>query len=73
MVFVECKMWIYRLEVTLEKAVEGVEWKRIVKDHSAKENRPHLPFSEGLDDLSAEDLLKVMRTLETQQQELVCA
>ena len=53
-----------RLEVTLEKAVEGVTWPHLLKDPEIAERRSHWPLSEGIEDeLSPEELQKAKHLL----------
>lgn len=54
-----------RLEVTLEKAVEGVTWPHLLKDPEvAERRRSHWPLSEGIEDeLSPEELQRAKHLL----------
>ena len=51
-----------RLEVTLEKQVEGVDWKYLLKDSSRSEGADtHYPLNQGLgDELSSEKLEEML-------------
>lgn len=54
----------FRLEVTLEKRVEGMTWTNLLKDLTGRERQDHLPLSEGLEDhLSPEELERAKKML----------
>ena len=52
----------FSLEVTLEKKVEGVVWKALIK--GAERREEHLPLKEGMEsELSPEELEKARKML----------